>query len=459
MTAEDNAACRICLSTETHKSYSLLRNHENIEHLQAALALRTDLNDNSIEPSHICDECEYVTQKFLKLREEALDNDVFVVNYQQQILTNGLKAVKETQKMNIIIPGTKIDKSFIYEHFENEEMEFTMKEENIDEEDIEDIVINTSETNSTVCSDQFSQSDEADKYLETCNVCGKTCKNKHVLKSHMHVHTSKIVKCPKCTTDKFLKEISLKKHLKNSHREADVSCEFPGCEKMFKSREVMLRHIKGVHMLERTICSNCGTAVANLSYHLETCNKDNLEDVTCKICNKQFSCKLYLSTHEKTVHGPPARVVCTICGKAVKDMKSHTKWKHSANNKKTNCCAVEGCDAMFRTKPELRTHNNRVHLDLKTQCDICLQWLKCLPEHMSQVHHQDRKHVCSMCGKQFFKNSDLKTHMERVHQGRRYICPECGKTVSKIREHMKCVHGISDIDQYSISVVTYSDTI
>ena len=149
-------------------------------------------------------------------------------------------------------------------------------------------------------------------------------------------------------------------------------------------------------MLERTICSNCGTAVANLSYHLETCNKDNLDHVTCKICNKQFSCKLYLSTHEKTVHGPPAREVCTTCGKAVKDMKSHTKWKHSENTQKTNYCAVEECDAMFRTKHELRTHNNRVHLDLKNQCHICLQWLKSLPEHLSQVHHQDRKHVCSM---------------------------------------------------------------
>ena len=30
----------------------------------------------------------------------------------------------------------------------------------------------------------------------------------------------------------------------------------------------------------------------------------------------------------------------------------------------------------------------------------------------------------------------------------RYICPECGKSVSKIREHMKSVHRISDVDHY-----------
>ena len=39
----------------------------------------------------------------------------------------------------------------------------------------------------------------------------------------------------------------------------------------------------------------------------------------------------------------------------------------------------------------------------------------------------------------------------------RYICPECGKTVSKIRDHMKAVHGISDVDKDSITTVTVND--
>ena len=406
MTAEDSEACRLCLSTEMHRSYSFLLHNNNLEHLQAILALQTDLNDNSIKPTHICDDCDTVIKRFLKLKKVASENELFLIKYQQQILTKGLKAVKEIQErksfefanedLNIFLPG-----------IENKEIDdiSTIKKEDFDVTDCtnEDIEARTSEMNRTVFPNQLSQNGEVDNYLKICSICGKTCRNKHVLKSHMHIHTSQIVKCPKCIPDHFLKGNNLKKHLKNCHKEADVPCEFPGCEKMFKSRDVMLRHIKSVHMLERSICPNCGTAVLNMAYHLETCNVDNLDNVTCKICNKQLSCKLYLSTHERTVHGPPNLEVCTICGKGVKDVKSHTKWKHSENNQKTNCCAVEGCDALFRTKQELRTHNNRVHLDLKTQCEICFQWLKSLPEHMSQVHQQDRKHVCSKVN-----NSDRK---------------------------------------------------
>ena len=105
-----------------------------------------------------------------------------------------------------------------------------------------------------------------------------------------------------------------------------------------------------------------------------------------------------LSQHEKSIHEAGAPEVCSVCGKAVKDMKSHMRVNHSTKNQRTIPCDVEGCDGMFRTKQEVRNHNNRVHLDLKTQCPICLQWLKNLPEHISQVHEQDRKHVCSQVG-------------------------------------------------------------
>jgi len=295
---------------------------------------------------------------------------------------------------------------------------------------------------------------DPDILLEICNVCGKKCATKKLLRSHMLVHTSEMVKCPICIPDRFLKEYVLKRHLKNCHKQADVPCEFPGCEKKFKQKEVMQRHIKSVHLGERTLCSLCGEGVLNMSYHLETCNKDNLKNVTCKLCNKQFSSKYILNMHEKNIHGPGTEPeICSICGKAVKDMKSHMKLNHSNKNQRTICCQVEGCTGRFRTKQEVRNHNNRVHLDLKSQCHICLQWLKNVPDHIKQVHEHERKHVCSQCGQSFFKSSDLKVHVERLHQGRRYICPECGKPVSKIREHMKAGHGIPDVDINSITVI------
>jgi len=465
--ATEGDACRVCLSTELQRSYYPLLELEDLDLLQASLALVTDLSDSSIKPACICSECDDIIKRFLKLKKDALENEILVVKYQQQIIRSGLKhAIEKANEnggdTNINLLKTEINQNNVPnycsdEDFESEDMVKTEIYEyncgSADDED--DIKPKKSEIDQKVNIKTFYES--LDIEAETCSVCGRLCKNKKILRSHMLVHTSQMVKCPKCIPDKFLKENGLKKHLKNCHKEADVSCEFPGCEKKFKLREVMQRHIKSVHMHERTLCSRCGAAVLNLSYHLETCNKDNLKNITCKICNKQFSSKMSLSIHEKAIHGPIALEVCTVCGKAVKDIKSHMKLNHTDKNQRTLSCEVEGCDGMFRTKQEVRNHYNRVHLDLKTQCSICLQWLKNLPEHISQVHQQDRKHVCSQCGKQFFKSSDLKAHIERVHLGKRYVCPECGKTVSKIREHMKSLHGVSDLDQYSITVITAKD--
>ena len=199
----------------SHRSYSLLLHNDNLEHLQAVLALQTDLNDNSINPTRICDDCDTVIKRFLKLRKVASENELFLIKYQQQILTKGLKAVKEiegrksfefaNEDLNNFLPG-----------IENKEIDdiSTIKKEDFDVTDCtnEDIEARTSEKNRTVCPNQLSQNGEVDNYLEICSICGKTCRNKHALKSHMHIHTSQIVKCPKCIPDHFLKGNNLKKH-------------------------------------------------------------------------------------------------------------------------------------------------------------------------------------------------------------------------------------------------------
>jgi len=460
--AREVEACRFCLTTDVTRYYYPLLDIEDMPLLQDSLALVTNLNDSSIKPKFFCEDCDNIIKRFLKLKKEALDNEKLLMKYQKEIVQSGLRKVLEQSKLDGIETYENSLRTEMNQNFDSnpcsddEELvkkeTYDLKEENIDYgENKNDIKPSKWEIDQEI---NFGTIGETNSEAESCSVCGRLCRTKKILRSHMLVHTSKIVKCPKCIPEKFLKENGLKKHLKNCHKVADVPCEFPGCEKKFKLREVMQRHIKSVHMLERTLCSRCGAAVLNLSYHLETCNKDNLKNVICKTCNKQFASKMSLSIHEKSIHGPTALEVCTVCGKAVKDIKSHMKLNHTDKNQRTISCDVEGCDGMFRTKQEIRNHINRVHLDLKTQCTICLQWLKNLPEHISQVHQQEKKHVCSQCGKPFFKSSDLKAHIERIHQGKKYICPECGKSVSKIREHMKSVHRISDVDHYSLTIIT-----
>ena len=69
---------------------------------------------------------------------------------------------------------------------------------------------------------------------------------------------------------------------------------------------------------------------------------------------------------------------------------------------------------------------------------------KSLHTHVHQIHRAEKKHICDQCGKAFAKKHDLKVHKDRIHLLRRYICPKCGKTISKIRDHLKTVHNITE---------------
>ena len=40
----------------------------------------------------------------------------------------------------------------------------------------------------------------------------------------------------------------------------------------------------------------------------------------------------------------------------------------------------------------------------------------------------------------------------------RYLCPECGKTISKIREHLKTVHNVSNVNMDKIQCVKFDSS-
>eukprot|EP00092_Neocalanus_flemingeri_P039646 GFUD01043178.1.p1 GENE.GFUD01043178.1~~GFUD01043178.1.p1 ORF type:complete len:464 (+),score=96.46 GFUD01043178.1:115-1506(+) len=458
MFMNQNETCRLCLSSDMYKSYYSLKDHEDIEHLKASLSLESDLSDISAHPSHICDDCNNVTKSFVKLKKLALEHEAFLIRYKQQIQKIGITAALEIARLDIPEGNSDYHPDNLLGMIKGDDIKEDIKSELEEWEPNDQDYLTDQDDNLTGLQRKkvgiFEEIEKNEKNViwQKCSLCDKSCRTKKLMRSHMLTHNRELVKCPRCVPDRFVKV--LRKHLKNFHTVKDIPCDYEGCGKVFKTKGVLKWHIKTIHMQERSLCSNCGDSVRDIFYHLQTCDKDNIKKLTCNICEKKLACKLTLNMHMENIHGPPTPlVVCHICAKEVKDIKNHMKVNHSKRPEKKICCQSAGCEMMFRTKQEESNHYNRVHLDLKYQCPICLEWMKNVASHVQQVHQQDKKHVCSQCGKSFFKSSDLKVHIERVHQGKRYICPECGKTVSKIRDHMKALHGLSEIDKSAITTI------
>lgn len=108
----------------------------------------------------------------------------------------------------------------------------------------------------------------------------------------------------------------------------------------------------------------------------------SLEDLLCKVCNKQCKSSNSFNRHVKT-HDDTRPFVCSKC------------------------------DKPFKTSQVLAEHMKR--------------------------HYDDRRHKCEVCGMKYYAKASLNDHM-RSHTGERpFKCESCGKSFSTraiLRQHM-----------------------
>lgn len=114
-------------------------------------------------------------------------------------------------------------------------------------------------------------------------------------------------------------------------------------------------------------------------------NKDKF--VRCPICFKQFANELFLSTHKKTKHVKNKVTICKICGIVVQKRN----WKsHSIIHKKVTAFKCLSCEKLYESKPAFLRHIHK--------------------------HDENPKHICSICGKSFYRKDHLKLHLKTHKQ-------------------------------------------
>ncbi|XP_012288660.1 uncharacterized protein LOC105704199 [Orussus abietinus] len=129
---------------------------------------------------------------------------------------------------------------------------------------------------------------------------------------------------------------------------------------------------------------------------------------------------------------PVKKFQCTVCTKSFStryNFKQHIG-THFTDQQKFHC---KECGIQFAWKSTLNKHIAMYHRPdgpQKFVCEICpkvYSTLSQVNEHVKRDHLKQRNHVCSHCGKCFFKKFDLKTHSRTHTNERPYVCRACGK--------------------------------
>ncbi|CRK86776.1 CLUMA_CG000608, isoform A [Clunio marinus] len=144
-----------------------------------------------------------------------------------------------------------------------------------------------------------------------CKICGNFFHNKDSLKAHMIIkHNEKSLgdfRCDECPRHFFIRSY-LNRHKKVHLLEKNIDCEFPGCEKKFKTMRNMKSH-KKIHLPEQQL--QCPYRNCNKSYSTFLHVKRHISvfhDKVCDLCPVGNGCKYsvgrkaYMKNHLMTKH-------------------------------------------------------------------------------------------------------------------------------------------------------------
>lgn len=270
-----------------------------------------------------------------------------------------------------------------------------------------------------------------------CNICGKKLKRASYLREHAATHADKTFQCIHCTK-KFKVKKYLRHHIQNVHATlfAQYQCNY--CPSEFKMKESIQRHVKKFHPKEFMKYSK------TKSKHYKTIpppdTTQNVSNVKCSICSKEFKSSSLLRQHMKSKHTGYQCRHCPETFQKREDLNHHFQHSHPteyeifsdydgfiAKWEKELECYV--CKNKFANFSLLNKHFEVEHPKDKCYilcCGLKLGYRLALVEHI-RFHSDPNFFTCKVCGKRNISGRTLRIHMRYHLKDTELQCKVCKK--------------------------------
>ena len=229
-----------------------------------------------------------------------------------------------------------------------------------------------------------------------CTTCDKWLGSKQKLQNHMRTHTGeRPYNCDFCPKT-FFSENSMYSHRRDSHR-----AEWEANKDQIKARS----KVEGRRKISAAWAKRKGNS-GEATILDEATGMINHNLFKCDFCEKAYTTKKVMLTHQKEAHGDELRE------KQMKRKRNIDEWTSA------NPCAQ--CGMNFPLQSALNEHLAQVHEDpsaMELQCTDCKKWFgtKVMLTDHKRSHTGERPFKCDFCPKTFTTNKTMGAHRKEIH--------------------------------------------